>query len=97
MEHKIINFRQTNKNYIKKRGLLMSKLLIMEWNINGRSGNSGAYSIPPFIKDEIKQRKVDIIVLTEFGITAGWHHFKSSLEKSMFYIHRLIYRDKIVL
>lgn len=62
----------------------MSKLKIMEWNINGRSGYSCAYAIPPFIADEIMKQSADIVILTEFVLTAGWHHIKSALEKEFF-------------
>lgn len=66
---------------LTRGGLLMSKLKIMEWNINGRSGYSCVYAIPPIIADKIMEQSVDIVVLTEFVITAGWHHLKSVLEK----------------
>ena len=59
----------------------MRELTIMGWNINGRSGYSHAYAIPPFVADKIMKEETDIVVLTEFVMTAGWHHIKSVLEK----------------
>lgn len=59
----------------------MNKLRIMEWNINGRSGYSCAYAIPPFIADIIVKQKVDIVVLNEFVLTAGWSYLKNVMEK----------------
>lgn len=55
-------------------------LRILEWNINGRSGFRGAYVIPPFVASEVLSREADIIILTEFVLTAGWHCFKSVVE-----------------
>jgi len=55
-------------------------LRILEWNINGRSGFSGAYAIPPFVASEVLNKEADIILLNEFVLTAGWHCFKSIVE-----------------
>jgi len=63
------------------------ELKLIHWNINGRSGYSSAYAIPPFITNEIIDgvgKGAGVIVLTEFVITAGWHHLVSALERFYF-------------
>lgn len=53
---------------------------ILEWNIHGATGFNN-YSIPIFVAEEVMNQDTHIVVLTEFIITAGWHHIKSVLEK----------------
>jgi exonuclease III len=55
-------------------------LRILEWNINGRSGFSGTYAIPPFVAPEVLNKEADIILFNEFVLTVGWHGFKSIVE-----------------
>lgn len=53
---------------------------ILEWNIHGATDFNN-YSIPIFVADEVMKQDADIVVLTEFVITVGWHYIKSVLEK----------------
>lgn len=78
------------KQVVYKNALFknVSKLKIIEWNINQRSG-SESKEIPPFIGEEIKKQNADIVVLTEFYKAENWVKFISDTFSSYKYFYTM--------
>lgn len=64
-------------------GPAVDSLVVMEWNINGRSGSTPlGHCIPVnLIANEVLEKGPDIFVLTEFVQTAGWLDLKAILSR----------------
>lgn len=64
-------------------GPAVDSLVVMEWNINGRSGSTPlGHCIPVnLIANEVLEKGPDIFVLTEFAQTAGWLDLKAILSR----------------
>jgi len=60
----------------------MSKLSILEWNINGRSNISGNYEMPNHVIDTLICKSPDVFILTEFIPDALTDEVKSKFEQT---------------
>lgn len=64
-------------------GPAVDSLVVMEWNVNGRSGSIPLGHCMPvtLIADEVLEKSPDIFVLTEFVPTVGWLDLKAILSR----------------